>query len=295
MKPLKELLERCSFKTIGRSMNLDVSLINGKLYISPLTTDINHHLDFALPSMKMVEACRADDFDFFQPFINAGKLTEENMHHAAERYYLGKTRSGKPIYWMIDDTLDPQDARIVNQDNSDTWMSTLLKAREPFIQYWCPTHCLFGLHLLREDGRSKMAEGRSLRADGKNNVQCSTFNVQWKPSICIVESEQAAVVLSELFPESIWMAYATVAHLQVDLFAPLEGCSVTLFPCTDPYMSNYLFFCDLAAAVHKQYPSIHITVDPILEDNATDEQKSRCIDLVDFLFEGQPLQKVQEV
>ena len=320
MKPLKELLERCSFKTIGRSMNLDVSLINGELYISPLTTDINHHLDFALPSMKMVEACRADDFDFFQPFINAGKLTEENMHHAAERYYLGKTRSGRPIFWMIDDTLDPQDARIVNPDNSDTWISTLLKTREPFIQYWCPTHCLFGLHLLREDGRSKMAEGRSLRADGKNNVQCwpsaepahardslsklssplaqsqpSTFNVQWKPSICIVESEQAAVVLSELFPESIWMAYATVAHLQVDLFAPLEGRTVTLFPCTDPYMSNYLFFSDLAAAVHKQYPSIHITVDPILEDNATDEQKSRCIDLVDFLFEGQPLQKVQEV
>lgn len=302
MKPLKELLERCSFKTIGRSMNLDVSLINGKLYISPLTTDINHHLDFALPSMKMVEACRAEDFDFFQPFINAGKLTEENMHHAAERYYLGKTRSGKPIYWMIDDTLDPQDARIVNPDNSDTWISTLLKAREPFIQYWCPTHCLFGLHLLREDGRRKRDEGRSLRADGKskmedekNNYQFSIVNCQFDASICIVESEQAAVVLSELFPESIWMAYATVAHLQVDLFAPLEGRTVTLFPCTDPYMSNYLFFCDLAAAVHKQYPSIHITVDSILEDNATDEQKSRCIDLVEFLFEGQPLQKVQEV
>ena len=295
MKPLEELLERCSFKTVGRSMNLDVSLINGELYISPLTTDINHHLDFALPSMKMVEACRADDFDFFQPFINAGKLTEENMHHAAERYYLGKTRSGRPIYWMIDETQDPQDARIVNPDNSDTWMSTLLKAREPFIQYWCPTHCLFGLHLLREDGRRKMAEGRWKMEEGRSKREDGKNNVQWKRSVCIVESEQAAVVLSELFPESIWMAYATVAHLQVDLFAPLEGRTVTLFPCTDPYMSNYLFFNDLAAAVHKQYPSIHITVDPILEDNATDEQKSRCIDLIEFLFEGQPFQKVQEV
>ena len=185
------------------------------------------------------------------------------MHHAAERYYLGKTRSGRPIYWMIDETLDPQDARIVNPDNSDTWMSTLLKAREPFIQYWCPTHCLFGLH------------------------QLSTVNYQLSTNISIVESEQAAVVLSELFPESIWIAYATVAHLQVDLFAPLEGRTVTLFPCTDPYMSNYLFFSDLAAAVHKQYPSIHITVDPILEDNATDEQKSRCIDLVEFLVENE--------
>ena len=268
-------------------MNLDVSVINGKLYISPLTSD----LDFALPSMKMVEACRADDFDFFQPFINAGKLTEENMHHAAERYYLGKTKSGRPIYWMIDDTLDPQDARIVNPDNSDTWMSTLLKTREPFIQYWCPTHCLFGLHLLKEDGRSLRAEGRRMKEDGRgmmedgdNNVQCSMLNVQWTRSVCIVESEQDAVVLSELFPESIWMAYATIEHLQIDLFAPLEGRNVILYPCTDLNMSNYVFFCDLAAAVHKQYPSIHITVDPILEDNATDEQKSRCIDLVEFLL-----------
>ena len=100
----------------------------------------------------------------------------------------------------------------------------------------------------------------------------------------VVESEQDAVVLSELFPESIWMAYATIEHLQIDLFAPLEGRNVILYPCTDLNMSNYVFFCDLAAAVHKQYPSIHITVDPILEDNATDEQKSRCIDLVEFLL-----------
>ena len=312
MKTLREWLDLSSFKTVGRSKNLDVSVINGKLYISPLTSD----LDFALPSMKMVEACRADDFDFFQPFINAGKLTEENMHHAAERYYLGKTKSGRPIYWMIDDTLDPQDARIVNPDNSDTWMSTLLKTREPFIQYWCPTHCLFGLHLLKEDGKSLRAEGRRMKEDGRgmmedgdNNVQCSMlkaaikreendarinyperkqaqtkFNVQWTRSVCIVESEQDAVVLSELFPESIWMAYATIEHLQIDLFAPLEGRNVILYPCTDLNMSNYVFFCDLAAAVHKQYPSIHITVDPILEDNATDEQKSRCIDLVEFLL-----------
>ena len=253
MKTLKELLERCSIKAIDRRIASEVAEFS---------------TDYVLPSMKMVEACRAEDFGFFQPFIDASRLTVEQMHHAAEHYYLGKTRSGRPIFWMIDDTLDPQDARIVGFDSSDTWISTLLKAREPFIQYWCPTHCLFGLHQLSTDSK------------------LSTLNSQLSKPVAIVESEQNAVILSELFPEYIWMAYVTVAHLQVELFAPLEGRTVTLFPCTDPGMSNYIFFDDLATAVRKRYPSINISVDSTLEDNATDEQKSRCIDLVDFLLES---------
>lgn len=253
MKTLKELLERCSIRAISRRIALRES---------------DFSTDYVLPSMKMVEACRADDFDFFRPFINAGKMTVVQMQHAAERYYLGKTKSGAPIYWMIDETMDPQDARIIRSDTSDTWLSTLLKARQPFIRYWSPTHCLFGLHQLSTDSK------------------LSTINSKLSKPVAIVESEQSAVLLSELFPETIWMAYATVAHLQVDLFAPLEGCTVILYPCTDPCMSNYIFFFDLAAAVRSRYPSINITVDSILEDNATDEQKSRCIDLVEFLLES---------
>ena len=245
MKNLKELLERTSIKAITQRLAEEAAS-------DPQAPS----LDFVLPTMPMVEACRADDYDFFQPLIEAGRLTVGQMHHAAQRYHLGKTKSGKTIYWMIDETSDPQDARISN----DTWLSTLLKAREPFIRYWCPTHCLFGLHLLAGS--------------------------QSASNIAIVESEQSAVLLSEFFPESIWMAYATVAHLQVDFFSPLEGCHITFYPCTDPYMSNFLFFTDLAAAIRRKYPSIHITVDPILEDHATDQQKSRSIELLDFILES---------
>ena len=234
---LNELLSRTSLKAIGRRID-------------------RHQTDFLLPSMAMVEVCQADDFDFFQPFIDAGKLTVEQMHHAAARYHLGKTKSGLPMFWMIDDTLDPLDAHIGN----DTWLFPLLKKREPLLEDWPIYHCLFGLHLLCQPAASNLP-------------------------IAIVESEASAVVLSELFPESIWMAYATEPHLQIELFQPLEGRTVTIYPRTDPYMSNYLFFDDLAASVRRQYPSINISVSAILEDNATDDQKSRCIDLVDFLFE----------
>lgn len=252
---LRELLDRTSLKAIGRNIGLDVQVIEGHIQCTPLDPDDpRYSADYLFPSMKMVETCRADDHPFFQPFIEAGMLTVEQMHHAAARYYLGKTTSGHPIYWMIDETLAPLDAHIAN----GTWMSTLLKAREPLLQLWRPTHCLFGLHLLRTS----------------------------RQLIAIVESEASAALLSELFPEYLWMAYATEAHLCIDLFSPLEGCSVILYPRTDPYMSNYLFMHELSVSVSQQL-NIDITVATILEDHATEEQRERCIDLVDFLIEAQ--------
>lgn len=236
-----------TFQSIGREIGLDVQMVEGYLTCMPLDPDDpRYSTDFILPSMKMVEACRADDFDFFRPWIEAGKITVEQMHRACQRYQLGKTKSGQPIFWMIDDMQDPLDAHIGNG-----WISTLLKKREPLLQSWRPNHCLFGLHLVNQ-------------------------------GVSIVESEASAVVLSELFPESIWLSYATTAHLTPELFAPLEGCTVTLYPRTDPTLSTYLFFEELADQTRRQY-DLDITVDTTLEDHATDAQKERGIDILEFL------------
>ena len=221
-----------------------------------IAPDVRKSVDLSIPSMPMVEACRADDFDFFTPFITAGNLTIEQMQHACQRYYLGKTKSGQPIFWMIDDMLTPLDAHIGFSDSS-VWMSSLLKTREPLIASWLVTHCLFGLHLLREAGGI----------------------------VCIVEREETAVILSEIFPKYVWMAYATTAHLTPELFAPLQGHNVILFPRTDPTLSTYLFFEDLTALVRRRY-DLDITVDSTLEDHASPSQKDRCIDLLDFIFES---------
>lgn len=222
--------------------------------------DVRSQVDMVLPSMPMVDACRADDLDDFQPFIAAGKLSVEDMRQACDRYYLGKTKTGTPIYWMIDDLLRPQDAHI-----GDNWISNLLKRREPLIANWQVEHCLFGLHLLGSEERK---------------VKSEKFN-----AVAIVESEASAIVLSALFPESIWMAYATTSHLTPELFAPLEGRSVRIYPCTDPTLSNYLFFQDLVSLTLQRY-DLDLTIDTTLEDHATADQKERCIDLLDFLKES---------
>jgi len=136
---------------------------------------IRGQVDFMLPSMPMVNACRADDLDFFHPLISSGDLTVSQMHHAAQRYHLGKSKSGLPIFWMIDELGTVLDGHIA----SDVWISSLLKKREPLLQYWKVSHCLFGLHLLKD------------------------------MPVSIVDSERSAVILSELCPESVWMAYAS--------------------------------------------------------------------------------------
>ena len=74
----------------------------------------------------------AYDSDFCQDAVAKGWLTEEQIHHAADSYHLGKSRSGKCI------------GRLGN-----SWVSQLLKAREPkILREYHARHCLFGLHLL---------------------------------------------------------------------------------------------------------------------------------------------------
>jgi hypothetical protein len=297
---LREVIGTLSLKAAAREVGLELRRTGGRMEFTPMDSDDpRYSTDFILPSMRMVEACRADDFDFFQPFIEAGRLTAEQMHRAAARYHLGKTRSGKPLFWMISETLDPMDAHIA----SDDWLSSLLKARQPLLQHWCPTHCLFGQHLLSTLNSPTTLRSTFGRFDTSKNSKPSTtlrsalpllrapaslknskpYTLNSTP-VAIVESEASAAVLSELFPEVLWMAYATVEHLDVTLFAPLQGRTVTLYPNTDPSFSTYLFFHDLADGIRERY-DIHINVASILEDHATEEQKSRCIDLLDFLRE----------
>ena len=174
------------------------------------------------------------------------------MAHAAERYRLGKSRSGRCIFWMIDEL-----GRVLDGHIGNSWASLMLKAREPkLLSHWYATHCLFGQHLLST---------------------CAP--------VCIVEKEATAVILSELFPDCVWLATVYPMNFNVFSFAALRGHSVTLFPHTDETMDSYLYWLELADQARRKY-KLHVSVSDILEQRATPEQKARSIDLVDYLFEA---------
>ena len=194
------------------------------------------------------------DSDFCREVISRGWLTEQQMAHAAERYRLGKSKSGRCIFWMIDETGIVRDGHI-----GDCWASLMLKGRAPkLLSWWHADHCLFGLNLL-----------------------CHTENAP----VCVVEKEASAVVLSELFPQYLWLATVYPMNFNVCSFEPLQGHDVTLFPSTDETMDNYLAWCELADQARRVY-GLHIVVQDVLEQHATPAQKAARIDLLDFITDS---------
>ena len=190
-------------------------------------------------------------------------------------------RLGKPIFWMIDERGIVRDGRI-----GDTWVSMIFKRRYPECgRYIVAKHCLFGEHLISErratlgtDPSVQQSEKRKVKSE-KCNPHCST--------VAIVESERSAVVLSELFPECIWMAYSYPSNFTVDKLAPLQGCVVSIYPHTDPTGCTYVSFLELADQARRLY-DIDLSVVSLLEEHASEEQKERCIDILDFITESSP-------
>ena len=124
------------------------------------------------------------------------------------------------------------------------------------------THCLFGAHLLAE------------RRDVK--------------TVAIVEAEKTAFILSQHYPQYIWLAAGGLTELQVEKFRPLCGRKVVLFPDADPEGVAYQRWHEIAREVEKQLfweDEGPIFVSKILEERASVEQKAQKIDLIEFLFE----------
>ena len=232
------------------------------------------------PHRSMVEECRADDSDFCHEVVSRGWLTEEQMHHAAERYQLGKSRSGRCIFWMID-----RQGRVRDGHVGDQWVTEMLKARAPqLLGHWHAEHCLFGLVLtdnvkMQKCKNATIAVVESERSDNVKMQKCKNA------TIAVVESERTAVVLSEIFPEQRWMASVYPANLSARLLEPLRDCQVTLFPNTDETGDTFLAWMDVAYEARHVF-GLDVTVSSVLEEHATEEQKRRRIDLLDFLFEG---------
>ena len=219
---------------------------------------------------SMVQKSLSVDSQFCRALVNCGYLSFGQMLHVACRYRLGASRSGRVIFWQIDNEGIPHDGKIVcyepnchrskKDDEKPTWVKTLLRYRnrEPKSDLELP-HCLFGLHLLRESGGE----------------------------VAIVEAEKTAVIMSEHFPQYIWLASGGLTELQDFKFRPLRGRKVVLFPDTDTDGTAFRTWHRIAQEVMASpfwEGSPPIRVSGILEQKATPAQKEAKIDLIDFLF-----------
>lgn len=270
-------LSRNSLKAIGRKLGLDVQVVDGHLQVREL-----------LPRPMWCWRLSAKS-SFCRAVVQTGMLTHRQMVHAALRYRLGCSIDDAVIYWQIDQLGQVHDGKLMwygpdchrLKHRNASWVIFLLKQHFGVPQdTFQPTHVFFGTHLLKYEGRCKMADVKSVKSV---KSVCPI-------TVCVVEAEKSAVILSELYPQYIWLAAGGMNEVQVSKFLPLQHYRVILFPDTDPEGRAFRTWYDAAQQVMRSFfwpPHNPIRVSPLLELNASEDQKHRKIDLVDFLFEGQ--------
>ena len=264
---------------------------------------------FSHPSSFMWQKSLSVSNQFCDAVVRAGYLSYEQMFSAACRYCIGASKLGGVIFWQIDHEGRVHDGKVMyylpdchrNKEKSahPNWVSALL-ARRNGNPKGTSSHCLFGLHLVREEG--KCLKNVNDNQQSTTNSQFSIFSSQFSIGACainsqlssplaIVESEKTAFILSELYPEYIWLATGGLSEVQPEKFRPLRGHKVVMFPDTDPDGIAFKLWSKAATEVMSSVfweDSPPIRVSPILELKATRKQKQRKIDILDFIFEKQP-------
>ena len=229
------------------------------------TANTIHSIDY-----KWVEKFKqGQDSSFHRSVVASGLLTAEELQAASEIFHLGTTKDKRVVYWQIDAEGRVRDGKLMAYDErchrvkpgehdtrrSVSWAGYEFRQCGLLDRNWEATHCLFGLHQL---------------------------NSRPDDMVCIVEAEKTAVICSQKFKDSIWMAAGGLEQLNVEKLRPLIGRQVILYPDTDPEGEAFKKWYDIAWRARCEL-EMDIAICNVLEENATPEQKEAKIDLVDFI------------
>jgi hypothetical protein len=185
---------------------------------------------------------------------------------AVKRYRLGASKywEGANVFWQVDASGRIRGGKIMQYDgtghrvkvptNRVTWVHSVLR-----LEGYNLSQCFFGEHLLPDRPADPVA---------------------------IVESEKTAIVASIYLPRMVWIATggkngckwktdATVTNV-------LRGRKVALFPDLGAF-ADWQGMAERIARTGAQ-----VTVNPILERNATEDERDNGLDLADYLLRFEP-------
>ena len=242
---------------------------------------------------------------FCKSVVAAGYLSESQLRHAAARYRLGCTKDGGVIFWEIDDQQRVHTGKIMyyqsdchrDKQHPPTWVHSLMKDKLP--AGYELQHCLFGLHLISNTDNSDLSDKQfsnwlspsghraepSQILDKNSSVPSVKSVVKNNSVVCIVESEKTAVIMSVICPKCLWLSCGGLQMFKPELLAPLVNHKVVIFPDTDETGEAFNSWLSVLQQAQKLYPFKYpLRISRLLEDKASPDQKSRKIDLADFLF-----------
>ena len=188
-------------------------------------------------------------------------FNEDQTMAIMNSYNIGTSRKwgGSAVFWQVDIAGNVRTGKIMLYDSSTGhrvkephsfvgWVHSELKLHDFHLK-----QCLFGEHLLAKSPNMPVG---------------------------IVESEKTAIICSAFVLDILWLATGGMnGCFNADTMSVLKNRNVTLFP-------------DLGAFdIWNQKASIlsgicqRVVVSDVLEKNATEEQRSRGLDLADFFLE----------
>lgn len=140
-----------------------------------------------------------------------------DVKQAIERYYIGTSNywNGATVFWQVDEQLNvcagkvmlynPETGKRVKKPYPHiNWMHRVLQMNNFVLQ-----QCLFGIHNLCDYSKGS--------------------------TVCIVEAEKTAVIMSIIFPGYLWLATGSKSNLKKQLMLPLKPYKIILFPDKTEY------------------------------------------------------------
>ena len=216
-----------------------------------------------LPSDWVEQSMRRYDINPLYCYFTkvAGK---ENTDRLFRLYRVGTSRmwGGAAVFWQTDRDGNVRAGKIMGYD-----AETGHRVKEPFNQVsWVHSvrkipdfrmkQCLFGEHLLSD-----------------------TFAAMSAKPVAVVESEKTALVAAHFIPDFVWLATGGMhGCFNSEAMQVLKEREVILFPdlkATDEWRQRLPMLETICRRV---------TCSDLLEKMATDEQRSRGLDIADFLL-----------
>jgi hypothetical protein len=146
-----------------------------------------------------------------------GVFSPKSVFQAIKMYHIGISNlwNGASVFWQIDSHKQIRGGKIMQYNcktgkrvkkpyNHVSWMHTQLKLNNFVLQ-----QCLFGLHNL--------------------------VNVLKGDTVCLVESEKTAIIMTILFPNYLWLATGSKTGFKQEMLQPLKEYNVIAYPDKSEY------------------------------------------------------------
>jgi hypothetical protein len=202
-----------------------------------------------------------NDNNTFTNFLMAlfGKERAENL---VNKYHIGTTKSGEVIFYQVDLKGNVRSGKVMKYnliESNQTALGTDCKRDKTTFPNWVHSklklenfnlnQCLFGEHLLTDN-----------------------------QTVAIVESEKSAIIARLYFPQFVWVACGGKEGLGNEKLKVLNGKNVILFPDLNGFDKWNLKANEMRAFCKS------VAVSDLLEQVATDAERTSGLDLADYLL-----------